>query len=122
MITKFRIHFLIYNFFFIFFLIQEIFSIEDSSNQGYSNLNQNDDKIRCGKTCLASIGSACVVIVVGSAFAIFRFQKKHSRQKTGDLEEIVTVKYEDANPSFETINTQPVFQNTQAAQDHTKAT
>lgn len=92
MITKFRIHFLNYIFFIIFFLIQENFSIEESSNQEYSNLNQNDEKIRCGKTCLASIGSACVVIVAGSAFAIFRYQKKRLRQKTGDLEEIVTMK------------------------------
>ncbi|GBB94818.1 hypothetical protein RclHR1_02420005 [Rhizophagus clarus] len=117
MITKFRIH-LTYILCVIFFLIQEIVSIEDTTNQ--ENSNPDDDKIKCGVTCSITMASVGALIVGVSVFAIFRHQKKRLRQKTGDLEEIVTVKY--ANSSFETINTQPVFQNTQAAQDHAKAT
>ncbi|GES77169.1 hypothetical protein GLOIN_2v1844795 [Rhizophagus clarus] len=99
---------------------KEIVSIEDTTNQ--ENSNPDDDKIKCGVTCSITMASVGALIVGVSVFAIFRHQKKRLRQKTGDLEEIVTVKFEDANPSFETINTQPVFQNTQAAQDHAKAT
>ena len=89
MIKKFRIH-LTYPFCILFFLIQEIFSVKISEN---SSINpNNDDRIRCGTTCFASIGVASAIIVAGSAFAIFRFQKKRQRQKTGDIEEIVTMK------------------------------
>ncbi|RIA83178.1 hypothetical protein C1645_786928 [Glomus cerebriforme] len=108
MISKFRIH-LIYLFYISLFLIQEIFSIEETSSDQTIN-----HSIRCSTTCVASIVFASALIIAGSTLAIFRIQKKPQRQKTGHIEEeIATMKYEDVNPSFETIKTQPVFQNTQ---------
>jgi hypothetical protein len=105
MITKFRIHFLIFISCIIFFLIQEIFSIEETeetSDQG-NNTNQ-DDKIRCNNaTCYAATAVAACLIVGGSVFAIFRHQKRRLRQKTGDLEEIVTMKCKQMKIAFNFI-------------------
>src|SRR4051812_6096214 len=74
-----------------FFLVQEIFSVDNQQNSTINNNDQND-RIRCGRTCVASIFIVCVLIAAVTSYAIFRFRKRHLRQKTGHVEEIVAMK------------------------------